>query len=548
MPWTVQEGHEDCDDGQWAVVDSDDPTVLAPSGCHNDETDARDQAAALNEADAEDNDADAEAAGDVPWVGLLATEQDGPLGDADSRVFPAGTFQWGLSGRTLPFPMHALFTKSMGGHLDAEHAGRLDAIARVALPSAAVDELVGFKVTGDVAVVGRGVLRPQARAGQEAIDAVTSGSMTGVSLDPGADTEVASACLETDEDEWGEFCVRYEDRFLRYEVAGLTLVDTPGMPQARIRLADANTDAQWAALDDLGPGSGNSNGDTAAAAPALTAAGVLADRPPPSIELFTRPEPAKLTAWTVDLDAADLHDGWIPVYGHVAPAEGSGICHIGYPGECKEAPPSPTEYAAGFNLGAFPTDQGDVTVGRITMGCGHAPLRLGRRPVSAIEAQAHYDDNGYVGAYVHAVNGTHGWWVSGVVRPSLTDEQILDLKAGSLSGDWRPIGGALEGIRALVVNTPGFPIPRPESFAAAGETVGLVAAGIVRPCACHEQRTAGTDTDTDRRLAALERRQDRTDALMVDRHMDALATGILRHTPQDLALQALALRRRRTRR
>jgi hypothetical protein len=62
---------------------------------------------------------------------------------------------------------------------------------------------------------------------------------------------------------------------------------------------------------------------------------------------------------------------------------------------------------------------------------------------------------------------------------------VRELKAGSLSGDWRQVlGRGLEFLAALVVNIPGFPIPRPEARIVASamgeeEVLALVAAGIV---------------------------------------------------------------------
>lgn len=542
--WIVQEGHADCSDGAWAVVD-DETDELAPDGCHDEQADAEAQAVELNEADEE---ADGDAAAQVPWVGLLATEQADRIGASDPRVFNEGTFAWELGGRSLPFPFKAQFkTAGMmdGGHAGAELVGRVEQVARVRLPSTAVDQLVGFHVDGDVAVVGRGFLDTSMEYGQQAIDAVKNGNMTGVSLDPGSDTLAVQRCLETEEDEWGEFCVDAELVFLTYDIAGLTLVDTPGMPQARIRLADdIDVAAEWATLEDMGVGTGIAEDDVVDEE-GMAASSMLGDLPLPPLDYFVQPEPARLTPFTVGEPDAD---GWIPVSGHVAPREGSGVCHIGYP-DCREAPDSPTNYAAGFNLGAFPTADGQVAVGRITMGTAHAPLKLGGRPVTALEAQHHYDHNGYVAAFVHGVNGEHGWWVSGVVRPSLTPEQVLDLSAGSLSGDWRDIGGALEGIGVTVVNRPGFPIEREAAIVADGRSVGMVACGVLTPCGdCGASAPVASSPLVDDRLANLERRLARQELLDSDRHFDALAAGILRHTPQDQALQALALRQRRARR
>lgn len=135
-----------------------------------------------------------------------------------------------------------------------------------------------------------------------------------------------------------------------------------------------------------------------------------------------------------------------------------------------------------------------VATGTLTMGCDHAAAEL-RAP----EARDHYAHQGLAFADVRATNGALGVWVSGVLRPDVTTEQLRLLRASSLSGDWRRIGAGLEFIGALAVNVPGFPIAR-EAVTAAGleqlpaaqltasaflddqVQTSLVAAGVVQRC------------------------------------------------------------------
>ena len=105
------------------------------------------------------------------------------------------------------------------------------------------------------------------------------------------------------------------------------------------------------------------------------------------------------------------------------------------------------------------------------MNTGHADLS-----VRANDAAAHYDHTGAAIADVHMGQDDHGIWFAGILRPGVTSEQIHALQAAQLSGDWRAIGGELELVAALVVNVPGFPIPRPSLAAAGGKQVSLVAA------------------------------------------------------------------------
>lgn len=158
------------------------------------------------------------------------------------------------------------------------------------------------------------------------------------------------------------------------------------------------------------------------------------------------------------------------VFGHVATWN---ICHIGMQGKCTTAPRSRSNYMY-FRTGVVRTAEGDVAVGHITMGTGHASLN--KRP---FEAAAHYDNTGSVVADVNVGEDQYGIWVSGQMRPTATEDQRFALRAASLSGDWRTIQGSKEMVAALAVNVPGFPIPRTDVLVASGEEA-LVAAAIVQ--------------------------------------------------------------------
>jgi hypothetical protein len=67
--------------------------------------------------------------------------------------------------------------------------------------------------------------------------------------------------------------------------------------------------------------------------------------------------------------------------------------------------------------------------------------------------------------------------VAGALRANVDDTAAAKLRAAALSGDWRRVGGSLELVAALAVNTPGFPVPR--ARVASGEPMSLVAAGVV---------------------------------------------------------------------
>jgi hypothetical protein len=157
------------------------------------------------------------------------------------------------------------------------------------------------------------------------------------------------------------------------------------------------------------------------------------------------------------------------VFGHLATW---GTCHTGFVGECVQPPASASNYAY-FRTGSVRTAEGsEVAVGRLTLDTTHAGRRLG-----ATDTAAHYEHTGIAVADVSAGEDPYGIWVSGALRPGVSDEQVRTLLASPLSGDWRRIGGQLELVAALAVNSPGFPIPR--VLVAGGSVQTLQASGVV---------------------------------------------------------------------
>lgn len=192
---------------------------------------------------------------------------------------------------------------------------------------------------------------------------------------------------------------------------------------------------------------------TAAASPAVAPAA-----------WFENPNLSGPTPLQVDLETGR-------VFGHLATWN---VCHIGIPGVCTTAPRNYSNYAY-FRTGVIRTEEGtDVAVGHITIATGHAPIKA-----SAQAAASHYDNTGSVVVDVAAGDDPHGIWVAGALRSGVDLEQATTLRAASLSGDWRTIGGKLELVGALAVNVPGFPIPRTSLAASAERQESLVAAGIV---------------------------------------------------------------------
>lgn len=268
-------------------------------------------------------------------------------------------------------------------------------------------------------------------------------------------------------------------------------------------------------------GGGHAHSLLAAGAPIMTlvAAGVSVK---PSAA-FKDPNLTGPTATTIE----EMADGSLHIFGHLA---AWGVCHIGIQDTCTTPPHSSMDYAM-FRTGTVVTDEGRIAVGQITMGTGHAGLK-----VNARNAVAHYDHTGTAIADVVVGEDSYGIWFSGLVRPTATQEQIDALQASALSGDWRRNGTSLELVAALAVNVPGFPIPR-TSLAASGEAgqESLVAAGIVRHDAMPTANVIVADTlgaeeiagivrASIREMRAEEARQERLAALA------PFATKVREHT------------------
>lgn len=163
------------------------------------------------------------------------------------------------------------------------------------------------------------------------------------------------------------------------------------------------------------------------------------------------------------------------VYGHVATWD---TCHVGLGPDCTKPPKSVTSYAY-FHTGELVADDGSrLPVGRLSYGGGHALPNLGFRA-----AAEHYDKTSSMGALVRAGEDAYGIWVAGAVVPEADEAAVRIMRATPLSGDWRRVGGNLEMVAALHVNTAGFPIPR--MMTASGEgaedelVLSLTAAGAL---------------------------------------------------------------------
>jgi hypothetical protein len=201
----------------------------------------------------------------------------------------------------------------------------------------------------------------------------------------------------------------------------------------------------------------NDESVTAAAAPVL-----------PPVGWFRNPGLTGPTPLTVGEDGR--------VFGHLAVW---GVCHTSFSNVCVTAPRAPNGDYGYYRKGLLRTAEGeDVAVGQLTLGANHAPAHLGSAP-----AADHYDHTGHAVADVAAGEDDYGIWVAGATRPNVSESTMRVLRAGGISGDWRKVAGHWRLVGGLIVNVPGFPIPRVRTYVSDGEQTALVASGMVLPAA-----------------------------------------------------------------
>lgn len=401
------------------------------------------------------------------WEGVLTIEEELT---GDGRMFTANAVRW----EQLPVPLRWV-KLDVGEHMNAIVVGRIDEVYRE-----------GNRI------MGRGIFDMGSEEGREAARQVKENLTPGVSVDLDevsfeirvrAEAEIQ----EPQEDlEGRQTVMRYgpDDEVMITSDARLraaTIVATPAFADARIYLVDEmpQEDQEEMKVLKQDPEEEGSYEELLASVSQISR---------PSVEDFRDPKLSGPTPLTVEDDGR--------VYGHLAVW---GTCHVGFPGECVEAPSSASNYAY-FRTGAVRTIEGmEVGVGRITLDTTHAGRRLG-----ATDTAAHYEHTGIAVADVAAGEDAYGIWIAGVLRPGVSDDQVRILQASPLSGDWRRIGGQLELVAALAVNSPGFPIPR--ALVAGGSVQSLQSSGIVARASIQPKDLKGDDDVLLKRLLERERK------------------------------------------
>lgn len=359
------------------------------------------------------------------WSGVLAPI-DKPTGDG--RIIDSDA---DIKFREFPLPL--MFQRATSaGHDTAVVVGKISTAVVEGGAIHATGELFG---TDDAAeareLLAEGVIRPSVDMCDMVVD-YTVVDADGNPVDPGVD-------------EWDPSW--QETMHVRSAtIMAATLVSKPAFAEAKIVLGDEVESPE----------------DAEEEADALVASAVALAPVDAAVDsaAFADPGLDGPTALTVTDDGR--------VFGHLALW---GTEHVGI-GRGVTPPRSNTGYAL-FHVSTVTTDEGPVSVGRLTVGCGHAGPRDG-----AHAATAHYDAVGTCWALVRAGEDSHGIWVAGIINPDADTATVRAGASAPLSGDWRNVGGNLELVAALSVNTPGFPVPR--SYAAAeGAEMSLVAAAVV---------------------------------------------------------------------
>jgi hypothetical protein len=257
------------------------------------------------------------------------------------------------------------------------------------------------------------------------------------------------------------------------EVAAMVTIErTDGGDNVAVPAAQVTVTTKAPAATDEPPDGGD-QASLGQKAPALVASALLAGAGPlrPKKEWFAKQPLRGPTAMTITEDGQ--------IYGHVAQW---GQCHVGFANTCWTAPESPSDYAY-FHVGEVVCDDGThVAVGNVTLGPRHANERLGYR--AAVE---HYDQAGAGVGVVRCYEDEYGIQFAGALTPGVSEEQLYDMRRCPVSGDWRKIGGQLDLIGVLSVNSGGYPTPR---FATDdyGRTALVAAPGVPVPDLADERR------------------------------------------------------------
>lgn len=273
-----------------------------------------------------------------------------------------------------------------------------------------------------------------------------------------------------------------ETLYVTWRIDASTLVVIPAFAECR--------PFELGPFEGAAPAEGDTEpADSGALLASLTAAAREETQPVVPIDIFTVPPADRVHA----IEIHDRGDGWLRLAGYVAAAS---TCHVEFRDACVTPPQSQADYAL-FHRFAAQTDEGLLSVGRITTGLGRIGTGCGCcrgkddhacSQMSLVQAIEHYDRLNTL-AYVRVQDSPLGAWACGYVKPGATPEELAVLNRCMVSGDWRESGGNLELIEVLALATgrPGFPVPILAQRS--GRAYSLTAAGGVIPGRQRPHRT-----------------------------------------------------------
>lgn len=262
--------------------------------------------------------------------------------------------------------------------------------------------------------------------------------------------------------------VPIEELYTTWQVAAATLVVIPAFEEARPFELLADGTAAPPEDDTTAPADVAPAVAAVKTSPSLVAALTRVDPVVPA-DVFAGPEPG---AGYQPLRTEDRGEGFLRVYGHVAPA---GTCHLEFRDTCRTPPESTAQYIPFHRFAVEVGTEGHlIGAGRITTGFGKVGTGCRCCPgkgdhacgeMAMGQAISHYDRLTTL-AYVRATDSDGGPWIAGYVLPGLNKQAMRLFTAGPrvrVSGDWRDLAGNLELVEVLALSSAdkeGFPPPR----------------------------------------------------------------------------------------
>lgn len=189
------------------------------------------------------------------------------------------------------------------------------------------------------------------------------------------------------------------------------------------------------------------------------------------------------------------------VYGYIALWN---TCHVGHQGCVKPPKGSPSKYEYAHQGETLTAEGSLIKTAVIAGGKGHAPVDM-----ATANVPEYYENMGAQLMRVRYGEDENGLWFAGALWPDVEDLQVAQIRASSISGDWRfhaawrRAGGGYDFAGACLVNIPGFPMSTEGDLTQhSGQPYALAASAFVlieeeeTNCMCNnEELTASAETE-----------------------------------------------------